>query len=93
MSDEAFRDYWLSVHGPLVAKLPGLRRYVQSHCYPDPHGDPLPADGIEDIQFDTITAMQSALGSPEGQAMLADVANFLDPSSGPVVVGADHEIV
>src|SRR4051794_5722798 len=90
MDFQAFRDYWQEVHGPLVAALPGIRKYVQSHCFPDPHGDALPADGIEDLEFDSVDAMQTALGSPAGQAMLADLANFVDQStSGPVIVGED----
>ena len=60
----------------------------------DLHGDPLPADGVEDLQFDSIESMQSALATPAGQAMLADVSNFLATSrSGPVVVGEDYELV
>ena len=94
LDDAAFREYWKNVHGPIAAKMPGLRKYVQSHCYPDPYGDPLPADGVEDLQFDNIESMQSALATPAGQAMLADVSNFLDTSrSGPVVVGEDYELV
>ena len=94
LDDAAFREYWRNVHGPIAAKMPGLRKYVQSHCYPDPHGDPLPADGVEDLQFDSIESMQSALATTAGQAMLADVSNFLDTSrSGPVIVGEDYELV
>ena len=28
---EAFQDYWLNRHADVVCRLPGLRRYVQSH--------------------------------------------------------------
>ena len=31
MSLDDFRKYWVDVHGPIVCKLPGLRRYVQCH--------------------------------------------------------------
>jgi hypothetical protein len=24
--------YWKDVHGPLIAKVPGVKRYVQNHC-------------------------------------------------------------
>ena len=94
MDDQAFREYWKNVHGPIAAKLPGLRKYVQSHCYPDPYGAPLPADGVEDLEFDSVEAMQAALATPAGRTMLADMVNFLDPqSSGPVVVGEDYQII
>ncbi len=32
MSLADFRQYWKEVHGPIVLKLPGLRRYVQCHA-------------------------------------------------------------
>ena len=31
MSVEDFQAYWLNKHAPIVSRLPGLRRYVQSH--------------------------------------------------------------
>ena len=31
MTVEAFQRHWREVHGPLGARVPGLRRYVQSH--------------------------------------------------------------
>ena len=34
MSVEEFQAYWRDVHGPIVAALPGLRRYVQDHPLP-----------------------------------------------------------
>jgi uncharacterized protein (TIGR02118 family) len=94
LSDAAFREYWKSTHGPIVAKIPGLRKYVESHPYPDPHGDPLPADGVAELEFDSIEAMQAALSTAEGQAMLADVANFVDTQrAGPIVIEEDYQIV
>src|SRR3712207_7926096 len=31
LTPEQFRKHWLEVHGPLAARLPGLRRYHQNH--------------------------------------------------------------
>ena len=31
LSHEEFVDHWENVHGPLALKVPGIRRYVQSH--------------------------------------------------------------
>lgn len=31
MELEAFRNYWLTTHASLALKVPGLRKYVQSH--------------------------------------------------------------
>ena len=32
MGRDEFRRYWRETHGPLAAKLPGLRKYVQAHA-------------------------------------------------------------
>ncbi len=94
METVAFQTYWKDTHGPLAAKVPGLQACLQSHPYPDPYGDPLPADGIDEMRFESIEAMQDALATPEGRAMLADFANFLDqPRSGPIVIEGDHVVV
>jgi hypothetical protein len=31
MTDEEFFRYWKEIHGPIGARIPGLRRLVQSH--------------------------------------------------------------
>ena len=36
---EALR-YWAETHGPLAAKVPGARSYVQWHAVGAPEGDP-----------------------------------------------------
>jgi uncharacterized protein (TIGR02118 family) len=90
----AFEAYWKDTHGPLAAKVPGLRRYVQSIPFPDPYGDPLPADGVDELQFDSIEDMQRALATPEGRAMLADIPNFLDKdNSGPIIIAGENQLV
>ena len=58
--------------------MPGLRKYVQDHVLPElSQGEP-PYDGIAELWFDSVDAFQAALASPEGQATLADVPNFLE---------------
>src|SRR5262245_52006758 len=94
MSDDAFREYWRATHGPIAAKVPGLLKYIQSYPYPDPYGAALPADGVAEFEFESMAAMQDGLASPEGRAMLADVANFADgATSGPIVIGAEDKLV
>jgi hypothetical protein len=39
-----------------------------------------------------VEAMQAALGSPEGQAVIADAATFLDLSKLQFLVVQDHEV-
>ena len=94
METAAFQAYLKDMHGPIAARVPGLARCVQSYPYPDPYGDPLPADGVVELHFDSFATMQDALASPEGQAMRADFANFLDQQrSGPIVIEEDHVVV
>lgn len=78
MNRDEFRRYWREIHGPLVAKLPGLRKYVQAHVIPDPSQASLSYDGIAELWFDSPEAFQAAIASPEGQAVRADLPNFLD---------------
>ena len=73
-----FRRYWREVHGPIAAKIPGLRKYVQNHAVPDPASGDLPCDGIAELWFDSPEAMQAGFASPEGVATTADIPNFLD---------------
>ncbi len=80
---EAFRRYWLEVHAPLIAAMPGVRAYRQNHTVgsgPDV-GAPLteePIDGVVEIWFDDEDAMKRAYASPEGERVLADIPNFID---------------
>lgn len=78
MDVESFRRYWTETHAPIAAQLPGLRRYVQNHAVAG-DGEPAPAfDGFAEMWWDDAEAMQQSLASPEGEATLSDVENFLD---------------
>ena len=47
MDVEAFRHYWLTRHPDAVTRLPGLKRYVQSHTLPGGYRKGEPAyDGV-----------------------------------------------
>ena len=93
MGTEEFRRYWRETNGPIVAKVPGLRRYIQDHVLPDPSGVNPPYDGIAELWFDSPEAFQAGLGSPEGQAALADVPNFADPEKLQVLMAEEVTVV
>ena len=59
-------DYWMKVHAPLVIKaLPGLRKYVISFSVPAPGtNEPPKFDGIVELYFDDVKAMEKALTGP-----------------------------
>ena len=66
-----FRRYWREVHGPLAARLPGLRRYTQnlvtdrSQLAIDHARGGWDLDGISQLTFDDRAAMDAAATSPE----------------------------
>lgn len=74
----AFDQYSVSTHAPLAKKLPGLRSYEVSS---GPVGLPVDAGGVHLVailEFDSADAIRAALGTPEGKAVAADLANFAD---------------
>ena len=73
----AFDKYYYSTHVPLAKKITGLRRYQVSAGVNTPQGGSR-YHLVAMLSFDSMAAIQQALGSPEGQATAADLANFAD---------------
>lgn len=72
----AFDAYYFSTHVPKAKKVPGLRRYdVSSGPVGSPQGESA-YHLIAVLEFDSLAALQAGLGSPEGKATGADLANF-----------------
>jgi uncharacterized protein (TIGR02118 family) len=94
LSDAEFSQYWETIHGPIGARIPGLRRLVQSHRVTVP-GDAKPADfdGMAELWFDDLAALLAARASPEWQASTADEAHFIDPQRTAYFVSEEHPIV
>ena len=90
MSSEEFHAYWKDVHGPIAAKVPGLKKYVQSHALPQPPGT---YDGVAELHFESAEAMGAGIASPEGQATMGDIPNFLDPAKSGLIIVEDVSIV
>jgi len=94
MTVEEFRKYWIEVHGDLGSKLPGLRRYVQSHLideaylYARPH-----FDGVAQLWFDSVDAMRAAFDSPQGKALAADGPKFTDMAALRMFVAQEHLVI
>ena len=81
MSVQAFQEYWLNIHGPLVAKVPGLKRCVQSHALVQGYGKgDLLFDGIDERWFASAQAIEAVRKSPQAEAVVRDEATFLDCS-------------
>ena len=75
MPVEEFQGYWRSRHPGVVTKLPGIRRYVQSHTRPAAYqrGEPV-YDGIAEVWFEDTAAMHALRGTAEVAAVQADEA-------------------
>ena len=82
MTHEQFVRHWLEVHGPLALKVPGIRRYVQSHIVEERRRPDVPpldveVDGIAELWYDSREAMAAALATPAAKALYADGALFI----------------
>jgi uncharacterized protein (TIGR02118 family) len=82
MSDQDFDNYWRDVHGHIGARIPGLRRLVQSRAVRIPADARQPDfDGVAELWFEDEAALVRARASQEWQQSTQDEANFLDRSS------------
>ncbi|HVZ08266.1 EthD family reductase [Rhodopila sp.] len=76
-----FRRHWLDVHGPLVQRFAGLRRYVQCHVLDSPlttdAARSLRIDGFPILFFDDHAQRAKAQGSPEMDACNIDSRLFV----------------
>jgi uncharacterized protein (TIGR02118 family) len=82
LSPQAFRRHWRDVHGPLAARMPGLRRYVQnavvdsSQLAIDHARGDFAIDGFSQLWFDDLAAMQAASFAPAFAPTLPDLPRF-----------------
>jgi uncharacterized protein (TIGR02118 family) len=88
-----FQRYWRETHGPIAAKLPELRRYIQDHVIADPSQDDRPHDAVAELWFDSAEAFHAAMSSPVGQATLADAATFADMDSVRILLTEEVTVV
>jgi uncharacterized protein (TIGR02118 family) len=72
----AFETYYTNTHTPIALKIKGLRRFEIAQVKGMADGSRSPHYRTADLYFSDIAAAQTALGSPEGQAAAADLANF-----------------
>jgi uncharacterized protein (TIGR02118 family) len=94
LSPAAFQQHWRERHGPLVARVPGVRRYVQSHPRLGGYagGRHPPYDGVPLSWFDDGPALRRALAAPEYARVRADEASLLATGPVPVVLARGVEV-
>jgi uncharacterized protein (TIGR02118 family) len=94
MTDEEFFRYWKEIHGPIGARIPGLRRLVQSHRVAVVGDKYQPDyDGMAELWFDNIEALLKARQSKEWKASAEDEGNFVDHNLVAYFVTEEHTIL
>jgi uncharacterized protein (TIGR02118 family) len=93
MELDAFRNYWLTTHAGLALKVPGLRKYVQSHTIDSGYrkGDPI-FDGIAEVWYDDTNAMRKIADLPEARAVNADGPVFMDMRKSGLLLTHEHVV-
>jgi uncharacterized protein (TIGR02118 family) len=93
MPVEEFQSYWRTRHPEVVTRLPGVRRYLQSHALLQVYGHEEPIyDGIAEVWADDTDALRAMTRSPAHAAVQADEAHFIDRASMGVIITEDHVI-
>src|SRR5512145_2339518 len=94
MAVEAFQQYWRGRHPDVVTRLPGVRRYVQSHVLESVYarGEPV-YDGIAEVWADDTDALRAMTRSPVHADLVADEARFIDRARMGFIVTEDHVVV
>jgi uncharacterized protein (TIGR02118 family) len=93
MTVEDFQRYWLTRHPAVVTRLPGVRRYVQSHTLVTTYRKGEPAwDGIAEVWADDTDALRAMTSSGANADVQADEAQFIDRSTMGVIVTEEHVV-
>jgi uncharacterized protein (TIGR02118 family) len=73
---QAFERYYAETHLPIAAKMKGATRFELTRFGPGPDGSAPAFYRMAEFYFPDQATLQATLGSPEGQATTADLANF-----------------
>jgi len=93
LSDAEFHRYWREVHGPIAARIPGVRKYVQCHAIDRALGGRKPSyDGVAELWFDDWAALESAMTSQEVRAAIEDERKFIDHTRTALLVTEEHRV-
>ena len=94
MSVENFQRYWRTRHPEVVVRLPGVRRYVQSHTLASSYGKGEPVyDGIAEIWADGTDALRAMTRSPENAKVQADEEQFIDRATMGFLVTEEQVVI
>jgi len=93
MPVEEFQAYWRTRHPEVVTRLPGVRRYVQSHTLLSAYRNDEPVyDGIAEVWADDTATLRAMTQSPNHAGVQEDEARFIDRASMGVIITEDHVV-
>jgi len=93
LSVAEFQRYWRHEHADLIARLPGVKRYVQSHVLGEYHQGKEPIyDGIAELSVNNSQAFRDISTSDAYAAVQADEESFLDRTAIALVLTDEHVI-
>jgi uncharacterized protein (TIGR02118 family) len=73
---EAFDEHYFNTHGPITAKIPGLKKMVVTKIT----GSPMGGEGdyylMCEMYYDSHESMKAGMKSPEGKASGKDLMGF-----------------
>ena len=72
----AFDGYYFGKHVPLAKTIPGLRKYEVNSGAVMGMAGPAPVYLVATLHFDTLADIAKAMGTDQGKATAADLANF-----------------
>lgn len=79
MSEEEFRDYWLTTHAPITRDgYEHLRGYVVHLVTRVPEGQQRPFDGVAELTWDDRDGFMADMASEAAATSTKDLENFTD---------------
>ncbi len=73
---DTFEKYYAETHTPITLKVKGVDKIELTKFVSAPDGGKPAYYRMAELYFTGTTEMQQSMGSPEGQATAADLANF-----------------
>ena len=86
-SPDEFEKYYGGTHLPLAAKMKDVARIELTKFVPGPDGGKAAFYRMAELYFATQAQMGQTLGSPEGQATVADLPKFATGGA-TIVIGS-----
>lgn len=89
-----FRRHWIEIHGEIAKKIPGVRRYVQSHVIDEAYSYAEPRwDGVAQLWWDSPEALTEALKTPEFKEDMRDGEEFIDGKSISFFLAQEYVVI